>query len=120
MPERKRMMKRKEIKFKYDDETGRMLSEIAEKKGISKYALVNQIVNEYILEFAGNESERALDLIERSSDNILKCLRVLYRLEFMTDDEKRRFGAAAISKRLSENAELLSRIWYRISGEGGR
>ena len=113
-------MKRKEIKFKYDDETGRMLSEIAEEKGISKYALVNQIVNEYILEFTGNEPERALDLIERSSDNILKCLRVLYRLEFMTDDEKRRFGAAAISKRLSENAELLSRIWNRISGEGGR
>ena len=113
-------MKRKEIKFKYDEETGRKLSEIAEGKGISKYALVNQVVNEYVLEFTGNEPERALDLIERSSDNILQCLRVLYRLEFMTDDEKRRFGAAGISRKLSENAELLSRIWNRISGEGGR
>ena len=113
-------MKRKEIKFKYDEETGRMLSEIAEGKGISKYALVNQIVNEYMSEITENERKRVLDLISEADGNILQCLRVLYRLEFMTDDEKRRFGAAAISKRLSENAELLSRIWNRISVEGGR
>ena len=113
-------MRRKEIKFRYDEETGRKLSEIAKEKGISVYALVNRIVNEYVSEITENERKRVLDLISEADGNILQCLRVLYRLEFMTDDEKRRFGATAISKRLSENAELLSRIWNRISGEGGR
>ena len=113
-------MRRKEIKFRYDEETGRKLSEIAKEKGISVYALVNRIVNEYVSEITENERKRVLDLISEADGNILQCLRVLYRLEFMADDEKRRFGAAAISKRLSENAELLSRIWNRISGEGGR
>ena len=113
-------MRRKEIKFRYDEETGRKLSEIAKEKGISVYALVNRIVNEYVLEITENERKRVLDLISEADGNILQCLRVLYRLEFITDDEKRRFGAAAISKRLSENAELLSRIWNRISEEGGR
>lgn len=113
-------MEKKVIAFRCGSETDRELETIAKETGLTKSNVINMIIESYLNRISEAEEKRIADLIERSSDNILKCLRVLYRLEFMTDDEKRRFGAAAISKRLSENAELLSRIWNRISGERGR
>ena len=113
-------MEKKVIAFRCGSATDRELEAIAKETGLTKSNVINMIIESYLNRISEAEEKRIADLIERSSDNILQCLRVLYRLEFMTDDEKRRFGAAAISKRLSEYAELLSRIWNRISGEGGR
>lgn len=108
-------MKRKEIKFRCDEKTAEILSRIAKSNKCSEYAMVNHIVNQYLAERATEEKKRIMEMVVEANENILKCLRVLYRLEFMTDDEKRRFGAACIGKKLSTNSELLNKIMKQIT-----
>ena len=110
-------MKRKEIKFRCDEKTGIKLAKIAEDNDISEYALVNLIVTNYLNCSTKSEEKRIIEMVNESGDNVLQCLRVLNRIEFMTDEDKRRFGATCIIKKLIENANLLNKIYIRICGE---
>ena len=110
------MVKRKEIKFRCDEKTEMKLAKIAVENGISEYALVNLIVTGYLYETTKSEKKRIVEMVSEAEKNILQCLRVLNRLEFMNDEEKRRFGASCITRRLIENAKLMNRIYTRICG----
>ena len=115
-PERKVMVKRKEIKFRCDEKTEMKLAKIAAENGISEYALVNLIVTGYLNGITKSEKKRIVEMVSEAEKNILQCLRVLNRLEFMNDEEKRRFGASCITRRLIENAKLMNRVYTRICG----